>query len=288
MRSEEVQEQRSGESKVVISFAAGKALIPGRPFMERQEVTTRRREEQVVFLEKLRSRHGINASEMSRLSRVFAQRFQQATLAFKQQAAWAWLNGTRTPNGEHRRALAMMFQIPLDQLNLGLDGPQALPDTRPVIRPAVVHLRKGYRDFIHRLTVRSDIDFSRAAIYRNWGDLFEPPAVRLRRHFGRCKASLFGWIPDHSMSPLVHHARSLVPLNDQRAALGDATTIDKRIWFLYLPGGQLDFGIAFQEGRWLHLSKPNFPHAPAQQYLRSRIDLVGYVSGRVLFHIDLV
>lgn len=250
-------------------------------------MTTRRREEQAGFLEKLRKQHGINAAEMARLSRVFAQKFQQPTLAFKQQAAWAWMNGTRTPNAEHRRALAMIFRISLAELNLRLDGPQALPDPSPVIRPAVVYVRKGYRDFVHRLTVRSDIDFGRAAIYRDWGEMFEPPAVRLRRHFGRCKTSLYGWIPDQSMSPLIHHPRSLVPLNDQRAALGDATTIDKRIWFLYLPGGQLDFGIAFQEGRWLHLSKPNLSHGRAQQYLRSRTDLVGYVLGRVLFHIDL-
>lgn len=248
----------------------------------------RLRAAQMVYLQELQKRQKTSASEMARLSRVLADRLQQPGLAFKQQAAWSWLKGTRSPRREHRISLAMIFRVPLDELNRGLEGPVKVPDMTPIVRPAVVHVHRNDRDFEYYATVKGEIDLSRPAIYKNWGDLFRPPPVRLQRHFNGLKCSLFGWVPDSSLSPLVRYSRSLVPLNEQRTALGDENTVDKRIWFVYMPGDVLDFGIAFQEGRWLHLSKPNLPGAPAQKILRSRADLVGYVAGKVLFHLDLL
>jgi hypothetical protein len=78
----------------------------------------------------------------------------------------------------------------------------------------------------------------------------------------------------------------MVPLNVARTALGDVNAIDKRGWFIYLPDGKLDFGIAFREGPWLHLAKPNRPGTATERYPLSRVDLVGYIAGRVLFRID--
>ena len=248
----------------------------------------RLRTAQVVYLQELQKRHKTSASEMARLSRVLADKLQQPGLAFKQQAAWSWFKGTRSPGREHRVSLAMIFRVPLEELERGLDGPVQLPDTTPIVRPAVIHLRRNDRDFEYHATVKGEIDLGRPAIYKKWDDMFRPTPLRLQRHFTGLQSSLFGWVPDKSLSPMVRYSRSLVPLNEQRAALGDENSIDKRIWFVYLPGEVLDFGIAYREGRWLHLSKPNLPGSPVQKFLRSRVDLVGYVAGKVLFHLDLL
>lgn len=248
----------------------------------------RLRTAQMVYLQELQKRQKTSASEMARLSRVFADRLQQPGLAFKQQAAWSWLKGTRSPRREHRMSLAMIFRVPLEELERGLDGPVQVPDTTPIVRPAVIHVRRNDRDFEYHATVKGEINLDRPAIYKNWDDMFRPAPLRLQRHFHGLKCSLFGWVPDKSLSPMVRYGRSLVPLNEQRATPGDGNSVDKRIWFVYLPGEVLDFGIAFQEGRWLHLSKPTLPGAPVQKILRSRVDLVGYAAGKILFHLDLL
>lgn len=240
----------------------------------------------MAYLRELQKRHKITASEMARLSQVFADVLQQPTLAFTQQAAWAWVNGTRTPRPEHRKSLAMIFQVPLEDLNRVMDGSAQIP--RPIVRPVTVYVRGDDREFDYRLTVKTSIDFGRPAIYKGWGEIFQPPPVRLQRHFKRLTHTLFGWIPDRSVSPMVRYPRSLAPLSEDRAALGNENTVDKHVWFVYRPDGMLDFGIAFQEGRWLHLTKPNQPDEPVQKYPLSRVDLVGYVAGRVLFHLDLL
>lgn len=243
---------------------------------------------QVAYLQELMRRQKTSASAMARLSRVFAEKLQQPGLGFTQQAAWSWLNGTRSPRPEHRMALAMIFRVSLEELNLGLDGPMPMPDPTPIVKPAMVHVHRNDRDFQYHVTVKSEIDLSRPATYKHWGDIFQPRPVCLHRHFNGIKHSLFGWVPDQTLSPLVRYPRSLVPLSEERATLGGEDTVDKRIWFVYLPGGLLDFGIAYQEGRWLHISKPSLPDAPVQKFLRSRVDLVGYVAARVLFHLDLL
>jgi len=241
----------------------------------------------MTYLQELQKRQKTSASEMARLSRVLAEKLQQPGLAFTQQAAWSWFKGTRSPRREHRISLAMIFQIPLEELDRGLDGPVEVPDTTPIARPVVIHVRRNDRDFDYHATVKGEIDLARPAIYKNWDEMFRPTPLGWQRHFNRLEYSLFGWIPDESLSPMVRYSRSLVPLNERRAALGDENSVDKRIWFVYLPGEVLDFGIAFQEGRWLHLSKPNLSGA-VHKILRSRIDLVGYVAGHVLFHLDLL
>jgi hypothetical protein len=243
---------------------------------------------QMVYLQELQKRQKTSASEMARLSRVLADKLQQPGLAFKQQAAWSWFKGTRSPGREHRMSLAMIFRIPLEDLERGLDGPVQVPDTTPIVRPVVIQVRRNDREFEYHATVKGEIDLGRPAIYKNWEDMFRPTPLRLQRHFKGLQCSLFGWVPDKSLSPLVRYSRSLVPLNEERLALGDENNVDKRIWFVYLPGEVVDFGIAFQEGRWLHLSRPNLPGAPVQRILRSRVDLVGYVVGKVLFHLDLL
>ena len=242
----------------------------------------------MVYLQELQKRQKTSASEMARLSRVLADKLQQPGLAFKHQAAWSWFKGTRSPGREHRMSLAMIFRIPLEELERGLEGSVQVPDTKPIVRPVVIQVRRNDREFEYHATVKGEIDLGRPAIYKNWDDMFRPTPLRLQRHFKRLQCSLFGWVPDESLSPMVRYSRSLVPLNEHRLALGDENNVDKRIWFVYLTGEVLDFGIAFQEGRWLYLSKPNLPGAPVQRILRSRVDLVGYVAGKVLFHLDLL
>jgi hypothetical protein len=48
-------------------------------------------------------------------------------------------------------------------------------------------------------------------------------------------------------------------------------------------------GIAHREGRSLVLSKLNRDHSTlSKRYPLSRIDLVGHVTGKVLFHLDVL
>jgi hypothetical protein len=58
----------------------------------------------------------------------------------------------------------------------------------------------------------------------------------------------------------------------------------RRVWFIHLPDGTLDVGIAYKEGNSLFFVKYN--EKTIRQYPLSRIDLIGCAIGRVLFQID--
>lgn len=246
------------------------------------------RQTQARYLRELQKRVGLKVREIARRSRVFADSLGEPTTAFGHQAVSSWLNGTRNPRPEHRRLLAMIFHVPLAEFNRGCDGPTSEIDADSILKPVVVHVQGLDQTFNYSLTIKSSVDLSRPAIFQHWTDLFHPWPAPLVKHFGRTTATLFGLVPDRSASPLIRYARSLVPLDTNRAALQDEGSTDKKIWFLYLPDGVIEVGIAFREGHWIFVSRPNVPGREMQKYPLSRVDLIGWVTGKILFHLDPV
>jgi len=240
-------------------------------------------------LHHLQNRSGLSVREVARRSRVLAEALHEPRLAFQHQAMSGWLNGKRKPTMQHRKALALIFQVSLEELNSGLDGPLDQASADAVLKPVLVHVRGNRQSFEHKATLPSSLDISRPAVYRRWTDLFHPWPGALIRHFREIDHDLFGWIPDNSAGPLIAHPRSLVLVNTSAARLEEAEAVQKRIWFVYVPGGDLDVGIAHREGRSLVLSK--FSHdqsAVSKRYPLSRIDIVGHVTGKILFHLDVL
>jgi hypothetical protein len=180
----------------------------------------------------------------------------------------------------------MIFSVPLDELNRGCDGTAFdRLDADEILKPAIVEVHGNERRFEYKLTIRNDIDLKRPALYQSWTDMFRPWPAPLIRHFGRLSYQLFGWIPDKSAYPLVRNPRSLVALDSRGSLPEDGESVDKQIWFVYLPSGSLDVGFAFREGRSVVLFKAGQAESAAQRYPLSRVDLVGRVIGRVLFHL---
>jgi transcriptional regulator with XRE-family HTH domain len=240
---------------------------------------------QAQYLRDLQRRQGLTLREIARRSRVFAEALEQPELAFKHQAVSSWLSGTRNPRPGHRRLLAMIFEVPLEDLNRGCDGVFDSLNTGAILKPVMVHVHGVERSYEYKLTLRSDIDLDRPAVYQSWAEIFRPWPAPLMRHFGRLKYTLFGWIPDTSASPMVRYPRSLVPLSTRRTSLRKENFGEQKIWFVYLPDGSLDLGIASREGRWLVLLRRRGSGSEAQKYPLARVDLVGYVTGKTLFHL---
>jgi transcriptional regulator with XRE-family HTH domain len=241
------------------------------------------------YLRDLQKRHGLTVREVARRSRVLADALHQPRLAFQHQAMSGWLNGKRKPTYEHRRALALIFQVSLEELSRGLDGPLDPNSAGAVLKPVIVHVRGNKQLFRHHASLPSSLDLTRPAVYRRWTDLFQPWPAALIRHFREINHDLFGWIPDNSAGPLIAHPRSLVLVNTSAAHLEEAEAVQKRIWFIYVPGGNLDVGIAHREGRSLVLSKFDHDHSTlSKKYPLSRIDIVGHVTGKIMFHLDVL
>jgi len=241
------------------------------------------------YLHNLHSRSGLSIREVARRSRVLAEGLHEPRLAFQHQAMSGWLNGKRKPTVEHRKTLSLIFRISLEELSKGLDGPLDQASADAVLKPVLVHVRGNKQSFEHKATLPSSLDISRPAVYRHWTDLFQPRPGALIKHFREINHDLFGWIPDNCAGPLIAHPHSLVPVNTSAAHLEEAEAVQKRIWFVYVPGGDLDVGIAHREGRSLVLSKFNHDHSPlSKKYPLSRIDIVGHVTGKVLFHLDML
>src|ERR1041385_5947927 len=89
------------------------------------------------YLHHLRNRSGLSVREIARRSRVLAEALHEPRLAFQHQAMSGWLNGKRKPTIEHRKALAMIFQISLQELNNGLDGPLDRARADAVLKPVL-------------------------------------------------------------------------------------------------------------------------------------------------------
>jgi hypothetical protein len=180
----------------------------------------------------------------------------------------------------------MVFGVSIEEMNRGFDRIAFdQVNANQILKPVIVEVHGNERLFEYRLTIRNDIDLNRPAVYRNWTEIFRPWPAPLMRHFGRLRYELYGWIPDRSVYPLVRCLRALVPLDSRRQLREGAESIDKEIWFVYLPTGKLDVGFAFREGRSIVLAKAGRATTAAQRFPLSRVDLVGRVIGRTLFHL---
>lgn len=243
------------------------------------------RTSQAAYLRDLQQRQGITAREIARRSKVIADALRRPRLAFTHRAVCGWLNGKRNPSLEHRRLLAVILGVSLDELNHGCDDPFDEKTASAVLKGVTVRVFGEERSFEYRMTLKGGFDVQSPAVFQHWADMFSPWPASLVRHFGRRKDDLYGWIPDVGGGYSIHEARVLVPLSGQRSKLDATGTLDPHTWFVYLPGGNLQVGRAVRDGAWLLLSRRGREGVDVQKYPLSRIDLVGRVSGRALFEI---
>jgi transcriptional regulator with XRE-family HTH domain len=231
----------------------------------------------------LQQRQGVTAREIARRGKVIAEALRKPQMAFTHRAVCAWLNGMRNPSLEHRRVLAVILGISLDELNHGCDGPFDEGAAAATLKQVTVRVLGKERTFEYQMTVNSRVDLDRPAVYQHWADMFSPWPASLVRHLGRTKHDLYGWVPGLARSS--SEVGILVALNAQRPKLDPAGTLDAPTWFVYLPGGRLDIGKAVRDGRWLVLSTRGVNGIEVERYPLSRIDLVGRVIGGALFEV---
>lgn len=236
---------------------------------------------QAKYLHNLLRRHNLSARELAWRSKDVARKLGQPDLAFVRQTVSFWLKGTRSPRFEHRKMLAMILEVPLQELNRGIDGEEAVTGGSNNVNVRVYGAEGA--SFEYSLTIAQGVDLRFPALYEHWADMFSSRPAPLMRHFRALRHKLFGWIPDNSGYPFILHAQCLVPVENDRLVVESSITTQRRAWFIYLPDGTLEVGAAYQEHHSLFLLKPDL--ARSRSYPLSSIDVVGYVTGRILFQI---
>jgi transcriptional regulator with XRE-family HTH domain len=246
-------------------------------------------ETQAEYFNRLLQARRLSAAEIARRGAVIAEQTGQRKLAVGHQAVSQWVKGTRNPSPEHRALLACILEVPASEINSACDAEIARLFATSVIRTARVHVDSRYRSFEYNATIKPGIDLSKPAVYRRWSDIFSIWPNLLARHLKNVHYELFGWIPDQSASPIIAQPMCMVPLVEPTKGLSSvldtATSSQRYVWFVYVPGGALDVGIGYRESRTFVLVKNTGTGIHAQRYLFSRIELVGYFSGRTLFRI---
>jgi hypothetical protein len=241
------------------------------------------------YLRGLYKRQSISTREIAKLSKTFAEALNQPKNAFTHQAFLTWLEGSCYPRPEHRELLAMIFDVPLAEVDQGCNGTRTVRlNPHKVVTRVNIHIYNRDRRFVYPLTVKAEIDLTQAAIYERWSDMFRPIPSALMRHFGRVDRTLFGWMPKTSVRSLMHYSDSLLPLDTTQSNLKEVEFPDKRIWFLYLPDGRLVAGTAFREGRCLTLLDSLSSGKQSQRYPLSGVELIGYVADKCLFHLEAI
>jgi transcriptional regulator with XRE-family HTH domain len=228
-------------------------------------------------------RRNLSARELAWRSKTFARDLGQPDQAFVRQTVSFWLKGTRSPRFEHRKMLAEILEVPLQELNREIEGDESGSGAMKNVNVRVYGADGA--TFEYRLTLAERVDLRRPAVYGHWGDMFSSRPAPLMRHFRAVKHKLFGWIPDNSGYPVVLCAPCLVPLKTEPLTVESSVTTQHRVWFVHLPDRTLDVGFVYQERHSLFLVKPQ--EKQVGEYPLSSIDLVGYVTGKVLFQIGL-
>jgi transcriptional regulator with XRE-family HTH domain len=211
-----------------------------------------------------------------------AQDLGSPELAFSRQTVSFWLNGTRRPKFEHKKILATILGVSWQELARETNGEE--PDPEEVAGIKVRVYGTDAQTFDYSLTLMEGLDLRRPAIFDHWAGMFSSRPAPLMRHFRGIKYKLFGWIPDNSGFPIVLHSPCLVPLRTDHLTLENSIANQRRVWFINLPDGTMDVGIAYKERSSLFLLK--YEEKRIKQYPLSRIDLIGCAIGRVLFQID--
>lgn len=242
-----------------------------------------KREKQAHYLNELLRRRRLSARELAWRSEAVAKELGRADLAFSRQTVSLWLNGSREPRLEHRKMLSVILDVPLPELNHEIDEEELGVEVGNNVNVQVYGTDSA--TFEYSLTLAEGVDLLHPAVYQHWADMFSSRPAPLMRHFRAMKYELFGWIPDDSGYPFVMHAPCLVPLNTDRLVVESSVTNQRRVWFMYLRDRALKVGFAYGKGHALFLLAPN--RKRVEGYPLSSVDLIGYVTGKVLFHIDV-
>lgn len=271
------------EERTAIQFNSGRAALDlssvGSGIHARHDVEAK-------YLRELLLRHRLSPHEVACRSAIIAAQLGLPELKFSRQAVSSWVNGTRTPRPGHRQILAIIVQVPLEELNRNWERAIELP-TIPLLREVSVRvLGKNNETFEYALALGPGIDLSRPAVYRRWADMFSSRPEPLMRHFRNMNYTLFGWINNDAGSPLILHYPCLVPLHTDRLTLETRNAYQRKVWFIYLPDRSLTVGFAYRDKHSLVLVENG--QRPARRYPLSNIDLVGYVTGKPLFQIHSV
>lgn len=237
---------------------------------------------QAQYLRELLHRRQLSPGEVARRSSMVACQAGSVTSAFSRQAVASWISGQRNPRPANRQLLARILQVPLEELNRNCSGMIEELSVGPLFYEVDVRVYGRDDDmFGYNLTLPPSTDLSQPAVYRHWGDMFSSRPAQLMRHFRRLRYKLYGWIPDDAGSPLIRRYPCLVPLHSERLTLDSESANQCKVWFVFSPDRCLQVGFAYREQRSLVLLRRG--HLPARKYPLSKIDLVGYVTGRTLF-----
>jgi hypothetical protein len=246
--------------------------------------------EQARFLQGLLRARNISARQIARRTAVIAEALGRPELAVGHQSVAEWVKGAYSPNREHRAMLTGILRVPLPELNAACDADLDPIITASTVREVRIYVEGRYQTSNYNLVLKNHMDISRPALHRRWTDIFAVWPKSLERRFHYSENTVFGWIPDHSASPIVTRWPAMVPVfpppRDVLQLLGTAGTSDRYLWFVYLPGGTLDIGVGYREGRTLSLIKNNNGGLDVRHYPLSRVELAGYFTGSILFHVD--
>jgi hypothetical protein len=263
-----------------------------RTSIETQKVSTRtgERNVQAELLGALFTRRGVSAREVARRSADIAQRSGMSEFAVGHQAVSAWVKGTRHPNRNHRQLLASVLEVSIAEVNTACDAvDNGLIHREWKQSNLVVH--GAAQNIQYTLPLKTDINLSLPAVYGHWSDMFCFRPVHLMRHFRKLSYDLYGWVPNDCAGPLIAYSPCLVPLErvTQRNALRILDTVNsaqRRVWFVYLPGGNLHVGIGHRDNGSFMLSHSNGDRLVTTTYPISKVDFAGYVTGKILFHLS--
>jgi hypothetical protein len=245
---------------------------------------------QARYLTVLLSARDLSAREVARRSEIIAKELGQPELAVGHQAVSGWLSGARHPTMKHKEALSMILGVPVADLILACDVEPASSDPKFTLRQTTVVVPNSLQTYRYTLAIKKEIDLNQPAIYPDWSSMFTFPPTRLMRHLRNVRSDCFGWIPDNSANPMVHYPRSLVPverMSNRRALrhLDSAESSQRRVWFVYVPGGRFQVGIGYRRNRLFALARNEGQRLVVQEFPLSRVDLVGYFTGNVVFYL---
>lgn len=260
---------------------------PGREFTGKPET---RYISQARYLTGLCTAKELSAREFSRRSTVVAEELGKPQFAVSHQAVSTWLNGTRHPSANHKETLATVLGVSVTELSAACDLQSDARDPKFESRPATVEVPGPLQTYRYCLDLRRDIDLNLPAIYPDWSSMFSFPPIPLKRHLRSVNCDSFGWIPNHSASPMIHYAHCLVPLTrvserDALRSLDLAESSQRRVWFVHLPDGQLHVGMGYRNNRSFVFTRNLGNKVVVSELPLRRVDLIGFFSGNVVFHL---
>jgi len=244
---------------------------------------------QARCLTELLASRDLSAREVARRSAVIAEEMGRPEFSVGHQAVSAWLNGTRHPTPKHQQVLAMIIGVPVADIILACDEEAEASGPRLILRQTTVVVPSTFQEYRYNLALKKEINLDQPAIYSDWKDMFSFPPTRIMRHLRNIRAESFGWIPDNSANPLIHYPRCLVPMErmpNRRTlqSLDSAESSQRRVWFVYLPGGRLQVGIGYRRNRSFALARNEGNRLVVREFPLSRVDLVGHFRGNIVFY----